>query len=141
MATCDTRDLHQQLAARFAERNDATVQLIDSLDPAIEVVLHEYGDMQVVIAASGSQISVSTILIPAKRVNDVAGFNDACMRINPINPLSNLGLTTLNGEDVYIVFGELSARASVEDVEEEIDALARNTVDAVEALSSYFIGA
>lgn len=141
MPTCDTRDLYAQLAKRFAERGDATVQLIDSTEPAIDVVLHEYGDMQVVIAASGSQISVSTILVPASRVNDRAAFDDACMRINPINPLSNLGLTTLDGKDVYIVFGELSARAAIEDIEEEIDALAKNTVDAAEALSSFFTGA
>jgi uncharacterized protein YjfI (DUF2170 family) len=140
MSTADTRDLHRQLAARFEERGDGTVELLDSAEPAISVTLSAYGDMQVLVAASGSQISVTTVLAPARRVADRASFNEACLRINPINPLSNLGLSRIDGEDVYIVFGELSSRATVQDVEEEIDVLAQNAVDAIEVLSPYFNG-
>jgi uncharacterized protein YjfI (DUF2170 family) len=141
MPTADTRELHQQLAARFEERGDGTVELLDSADPAIGVTLSAYGDMQVLVVVSGNQISVTTVLAPASRVADRAGFNEACLRINPINPLSNLGLSQIDGEDVYIVFGELSSRASIRDVEEEIDVLAQNAVDAIEVLAPYFTGA
>lgn len=138
MSECNTRDLFQLLTRKYEGNRDITVQLVDSTDPAINVTMHEYGDMQVVIAASGSQIFVSTVLVDASQVNDRAGFNDACMRINPINPLSNLGLTNIDGRDIYIVFGELSAASCADDIDEELQALAINTIDAAESLKSYF---
>lgn len=138
MTECSTRDLYEQLTRKYESDDQITVQLIDSSDPAIKVTMHEYGDMQVVVAASGSQIFVSTILVDASQVTDRAGFNDACMRINPINPLSNLGLTQIDGRDTYIVFGELSAASCADDVDEELQALAVNTIDAAESLKSYF---
>lgn len=138
MSPCSTRDLHDRLATRYADDDQISVQLIDSTDPAIHVTLHGYGDMQVMIAASGSQIFISTVLVDASQVRDRAGFDDACMRINPINPLSNLGLTQLDGRDTYIVFGELSAASCDDDVDEELMALAANTLDAAESLKSFF---
>lgn len=141
MTPCSTRDLYEQLARKYDGDARISVQLMDSSDPAINVTMHEYGDMQVQIAASGSQIFVSTVLCDAVQVRDRAAFNDACMRINPINPLSNLGLTEIGGRDTYIVFGELSASACVDDVDEELQALAVNTIDAAETLKSHFTGA
>lgn len=138
MTECSTRDLYEQLMQKYEGDPQITVQLIDSSDPAINVTMHEYGDMEVVVAASGSQIFVSTILVDAAQVKDRAGFNDACMRINPINPLSNLGLTQIDGRDTYIVFGELSAASCADDVDEELQALAINTIDAAESLKSFF---
>lgn len=137
MRPCSTRDLHDRLATRYAADDQVSVQLVDSADPAIQVTLHAYGDMQVMIAASGSQIFVSTVLVDAAQVRDRAGFDDACMRINPLNPLSNLGLTQLGGRDTYIVFGELSAASCDDDVDEELLALAANTLDAAESLKSF----
>lgn len=134
---CSTHDLHDRLAARYATDAQVSVQLIDSSDPAIQVTMHAYGDMQVMIAASGSQIFLSTVLVDAAQVRDRAGFDDACMRINPLNPLSNLGLTQLDGRDTYIVFGELSAASCDDDVDEELLALAANTLDAAESLKSF----
>lgn len=134
----DTRGLHALLASHHAGGDDVSIELIDSSDPVINLTMHAYGDMQVQVAASGGQIFISTILVPAEQVRDRDGFNDACMRINPINPLSNLGLTSIDGRDVYIVFGELSANASLDEVEEELQALAMNTIDAAQALKPYF---
>ncbi|MFD0320078.1 DUF2170 family protein [Lysobacter gummosus] len=61
--------------------------------------------------------------------------------MNPINPLSNLGLTTINERDVYIVFGEMAPDSSAEQIELEIRTLADNAIDAVEALKSYLVTA
>ena len=141
MSDCSTRDLFEQLSRKYEGNDDLSIQLIDSSDPAINVTMHAYGDMQVQIAASGSQIFVSTVLCDATQVRDRNGFNDACMRINPINPLSNLGLSSYEGRDTYIVFGELSASSCADDVDEELQALAINTIDAAETLKSYFTGA
>lgn len=139
MAGRDTRELHKELDQRYADTNDITVELIDDAEPVINLTLHAYGDMQVLVAASSSQIAVSTVLVDAELVRDRPGFNDACMRINPINPLSNLGLTNIGGRDTYIVFGELSTQASMDELDEELQALALNTLDAAETLKTHFL--
>jgi hypothetical protein len=93
------------------------------------------------MAVSGEQIFVSVPLVTADDVADVHGLNDACLRLNPINPLSNLGIVRQShGSDLYIVFGELSARSPVLNVLEEIRVLADNALDAAEAVAP-FLGA
>lgn len=132
-------DIHDQLIQRYADDDGVRVDLIQGLTPAVMVELEEYGDLDIIIAVSGEQIVVSTILVPASQVKDVAGLNAACMRLNPINPLSNLGITTdAEGVENYVVFGELSTRSGMDAIDEEIQALAANTIDAVEALRPYF---
>ena len=132
-------DIHAQLTQRYADDDGVRVELIEGLTPAVMVELEEYGDLDIIVASSGEQIVVSTILVPASQVKDVAGLNAACMRLNPINPLSNLGITTdADGVENYVVFGELSTRSGIDAIDEEIQALAANTIDAVEALRPYF---
>ncbi|MGY0557614.1 MULTISPECIES: YjfI family protein [unclassified Lysobacter] len=132
-----THEIHEYLARHFADGEQATVELVDGADPALNIVLHEYGDMELQLAASGEQIFVSTVLFEATMVGDRAGLNDACMRMNPINPLSNLGLDSVDGRDTYIVFGELSSASSQETIVEEILTLAENTITAAQALQPY----
>jgi uncharacterized protein YjfI (DUF2170 family) len=132
-------DIHQQLAARHAGHDGVSIELIHGLTPAVMIELEEFGDLDIILAVSGEQIVVSTILVPAAQVKDVAGLDAACMRLNPINPLSNLGITTdADGNENYVVFGELSTNSGIDAIDEEIQALAANTIDAVEALRPYF---
>lgn len=137
MTRLNTIDLHSQLLTRYAANTEISVELIEGIEPAISLTLHEYGDMSVQIAASGDQVFISTVLVRAERVRDRHGLNDACMRLNPLNPLSNLGITQYDGHDTYIVFGELSSSSSVEQIDEEISALADNTIDAAEFIKPF----
>ena len=132
-----TVELHGLLLERYRDAA-IDIELIDGLEPALNLTLRDHGDMQIQVAASGGQVFVSTVLVEAARVRDRAAFNDACLRLNPLNPLSNLGLVQIEGSDAYIVFGELSASSTVEQIDEEILTLAANTLDAAESLKSFF---
>ncbi len=121
-------------------RYGMAAELIDGADPTIHIVVDDDGDMDVTMAVSGDQIFVSVPLVTAADVADVPGLNDACLRMNPINPLSNLGIVRQpDGEDIYIVFGELSSRSPVLNVLEEIRVLADNALDAAEAIEPFLI--
>jgi len=133
-----TIDIHQLLNERYASDDQISIELIDGAEPAINLTMHHYGDMQIQVAASGQQILVTTVLAPAERVTDRNGLNAACLLLNPINPLSNLGLLQRDGKETYIVFGELSAASNVDAIDEEIRTLAVNTIDAAESLQPYF---
>ena len=134
MSRWTTQELCTSLSAAFGADN---VEEIPTADEAIQVVLPDLGDLGITIAVTDRQLFVSTPLVEAAQVRDRAAFNEACMRLNPINPLSNLGLTTINGRDTYIVFGELSPDATAAQLELEINTLADNALDAIEALRPY----
>ena len=119
------------------ERLPLKMSLEPGSEPTIAIRLPEHGDLDIHLAASGQQLFVSTPLCYGSQVRDRAAFNDACLRLNPINPLSNIGLQSLDGEDVYTVFGELSTRSPIANIIEEVTMLADNTLQAAHALQNY----
>jgi len=138
MSRWTTQELITRLQATFGAPN---VEEVPTADAAIQVTLPDSGDLGITIALTDREIFVSTPLVESSQVRDAVGFNEACLRLNPINPLSNLGLTTINDRDVYIVFGEMAPDSSAEQIELEIRTLADNAIDAVEALKSYLVSA
>ena len=134
-----TTALHEALAEHvLREKLPFVLTLERGSDPTIAIALPEHGDLVIHLMASGEQLFASTPLCLGSQVKDRAAFNDACLRLNPLNPLSNIGLQHFDGEDVYVVFGELSTRSPLANIVEEIDVLAQNTLHAAEALRSYF---
>lgn len=138
MSRWTTQELLTRLSSSFGAEY---VEEVPTADSAIQVTLPDSGDLGITIALTDREIFVSTPLVEAGQVRDAAGFNEACLRLNPINPLSNLGLTTINERDVYIVFGEMAPDSTAEQIELEIRTLADNAIDAVEALKSYLVSA
>jgi len=137
MATAwTTPALYRELSAADLHASGISLELIEGTDPAIAVSMREHGDLLIQLAVSGDQIFVSAPLCFASQVKDRARFNEACLRLNPISPLSNIGLQAIDGDDVYIVFGELSARSPLANVIEEILTLADNTLDAAQAFAN-----
>jgi uncharacterized protein YjfI (DUF2170 family) len=133
-----TLALHEALAEHVErERLPFHLSLERGSDPTIAISLPDHGDLIIHLMASGEQLFASTPLCVGSQVADRVAFNDACLRLNPLNPLSNIGLQNFNGEDVYVVFGELSTRSPLANIVEEIDVLARNTLQAAEALRPY----
>lgn len=124
-------------SSSLSSSGQASVELLEGAEPAINLTMHEYGDLPIEVAASGEQLFCSTPLWDEDQVKDKAAFNEGLLLINPINPLSNFGLIQLeNGRKQYIVFGELSAASELSHVVEEIEVLARNTLEAAEAFAS-----
>lgn len=138
MSRITTHEIFEQLARRHAGDASQTIELVEGVNPAINLTLHEHGDMEIQIAAAGDQVLVSTVLAPADAVKDRHAFNDVCMRLNPQYPLSNMGIAHVDGRDIYIVFGQLSSTSTVDQIDEEIAALAENTIAAAESLQSFF---
>ena len=138
MSHWTTETLHQRLAENFGAAN---VAVLEDAAGALQVVLTEAGDLEITLVLSEDQIYVSTPLVTGAQVQDRAAFNDACLRLNPINPLSNLGLATVDGEDVYVVFGELSADSTEAQIVLEIRTLGVNAIDAIETLNPFLVHA
>lgn len=126
--------LHTALAASDGVRDGAiSIELIDGAEPGLYLTMHDYGDLPLFMAVVGRQIVVEAMMWPVSQVRDPARFNEELLRTHRLFPLSTLGIETIDGEAVYIMFGALSASSSLSDVLFEIETLADNVIRATEA--------
>ncbi|ODU53087.1 MAG: hypothetical protein ABS98_01950 [Lysobacteraceae bacterium SCN 69-48] len=130
-----TTSLFDALAASdYVKEGRARISLEHNSEAVILIEAHDHGDLPMQMLASGSEVHVSTVLCLASSVKDRGTFNEACLRLNPIYPLSNIGLSTVHGEDAYIVFGQLSALSPLANVIEEIHTLGHCATQAANEL-------
>lgn len=91
------------------------------------------GDLTVTMTISGAQILASTLLWSRTDEANTAAFEEHALRMHKFLPLSTFGITTIDGQDWYELFGALSASSSLEDVGLELRTLAHNAVDVADA--------
>ncbi|VUD69370.1 hypothetical protein TDB9533_04737 [Thalassocella blandensis] len=116
----------------------ASIELIDGIEPAIHLIMHEVGDLPLFLTVSGDQIIVEAVLWSVDEVKDVSAFNEAVLRTHKYFPLSTISLDTLtNGKDYYQMFGALSASSVLPNIVFEIEVLASNVIQATEAYSNF----
>jgi hypothetical protein len=116
------------------------VELIEGTEPGLYLTIHDYGDLPLFMAVVGQQIVVEALLWPVAHVRDTMRFNEEVLRTHKLFPLSTLGVETINGEAVYIMFGALSAHSSLTDIVFEIETLADNVIRATEAYEPHLRG-
>ncbi|MBY5864592.1 YjfI family protein [Rhizobium leguminosarum] len=105
------------------------------------VTLKEKGDLDVFVAVSGERdILVSAVLVPCKDVPNREAFERMVLKTHKFVPLSSFGITTIDGEEWYELFGSLSARSPAETVIEEVAILAANAVDAAHMIEEWKSG-
>lgn len=109
------------------------VELIEGAEPGLYLTMYDYGDLPLFMAVVGQQIIVEAMLWPVSQVRDPVRFNEEVLRTHKLFPLSTLGIETIDGEAVYIMFGALSASSSLAEVLFEIETLADNVIRATEA--------
>ena len=134
-----TVKLHEALREQTPIQNrQISVQLIDGIEPSLQLDMHEYGDLPVFVTVYGEQIIVEAMLWPLTDVNDLQRFNDTVLRTHKYFPLSTISLDTLaDGESYYHMFGALSATSRMLNVLLEIETLARNVIQATEAYDEF----
>lgn len=133
-----TNSLFDALIEDTLFNTSASIELIDGAEPAIHMVMFEYGDLPLFVTASGDQIIVEAVLWENHEVNDVAAFNDTVLRTHKYFPLSTIGLETLtDGSSYYYMFGALSATSILTNIVLEIETLAQNVIQATEAYANY----
>ena len=119
-------------------RDLATIEFIEGMDPVLQIVMKEYGDLPVFLTVSGDQIIVESVLWSRGEVEDVNRFNETILRAHKYFPLSTISLDNMgvNG-DYYQMFGALSSSSLVQNVVFEIEMLASNVIQATEAFSEF----
>lgn len=117
---------------------NASIEVIDGVDPAVHIVMHDYGDLPVFLTVSGEQIIVESVLWGASEINDIVGFNEAILRTHKYFPLSTISMDKMSdGSDYYHMFGALSSTSVLRNVVFEIEVLASNVIQATSAYSGF----
>lgn len=116
----------------------ASIELIDGIEPALHIVMKNFGDLPIFLTVAGEQIIVESVLWSTSEVKDLAGFNDAVLRTHKYFPLSTVSLDHLGDSgDYYQMFGALSSTSLLQNVVFEIEVLASNVIQATEAYGEY----
>jgi uncharacterized protein len=122
----------------LASSHRYTFSLVEGLEPVIQAVAHDYGDVNVYIAVTGEIAIAQATLFPVARVRDTARLNDRILRTEKLFDLANISIDTHpDGSDFYVIYGALRASSALSDIEFEIDTLARNAVDAAGAYREF----
>lgn len=134
-----TNSLFGALQKSDALANDrASIEMIDGVDQAIHIVMHDYGDLPMFLTVSGEQIIVESVLWSAEEVKDKQAFNEAALKTHKYFPLSTISLDVMSdGSEYYHMFGALSASSLIHNVIFEIETLASNVIQATSAYGEF----
>jgi uncharacterized protein YjfI (DUF2170 family) len=122
----------------LASSHRYTFSLVEGLEPVIQAVAHDYGDVNVYIAVTGEIAIAQATLFPVARVRDTARLNDRILRTEKLFDLANISIDAHpDGTEFYVIYGALRATSPLSDIEFEIDTLARNAVDAAGAYREF----
>lgn len=104
---------------------------------ALIVKMNDYGDLQFSILFTSRQIIIETLICPLQCIDNQAEFNVFLLRNQKILPLSSVGISLVQNEEYYVVFGALSLNSSLEDIMLEITTLVENAFDLAEITDEY----
>jgi uncharacterized protein YjfI (DUF2170 family) len=126
-----TQRLHDALAGHADEHRQLADLRLHTAPESIACQLRDYANQPVTLTVGDDEIHVTTPLCEQRAVKDAQAFNEACLRLGPVLPLSNVGLVGSH----YVLFGQLSARAPLANIVEELDVLGQNATLAQGELS------
>lgn len=122
----------------LVREGELSAQVIEGAEPVLLVTMHEYGDLPIYLSIGPLQMVVSVILWPVDEQKDADRFNVFLLKAQKIVPLSNFGISTVDGRDYYELFGEISSKTSLQTVLIELRMLASNAIDAAGDLRESF---
>lgn len=123
---------HALNATPLVQAGAVEVGRVEGVDPALSLVMHEYGDLPVFIAVGGLQIVVQALMWPVGHVTDPAAFNAHVLRSHKLVPLTTMGIEPVAGIPCYIMFGSLDTHSSLANILFEIETLAENVIESVD---------
>lgn len=132
----DISSLTSLFASDPEELGDVDVSVEPGSD-VLRITLKERGGLDVLMVASGEQVLCSVLLTPCESVPQRAQFERRALSMHKLIPLSNFGISEIDGTEWYELFGALSARSPAETLVEEVAVLASNAVEAAEWIGEW----
>lgn len=126
----------QALANALHAADGMNIDIIDN-EHSLTIEMNDYGDLQLSIFLTSNQIIIETLIFPVSHIPNQAEFNYFLLRNQKILPLSSVGISHVQNEEYYVIFGALSLGASLADVILEMTTLVENALDLAEVTEEY----
>ncbi|EOT8831772.1 YjfI family protein [Escherichia fergusonii] len=110
---------------------------IKNSENALIMKMNDYGDLQINIIFTSRQIIIETFICPVSCIKNCEEFNLFLLRNQKLMPLSSVGISSIQHEEYYVVFGALSLNSSLSDIMLEITTLVDNAMDLAEITEEY----
>ncbi|EKR5115213.1 DUF2170 family protein [Escherichia coli] len=110
---------------------------VTNSENALIIKMNDYGDLQINILFTSRQMIIETFICPVSSIRNPDEFNTFLLRNQKMMPLSSVGISSVQQEEYYIVFGALSLKSSLEDILLEITSLVDNALDLAEITEEY----
>ncbi len=124
-------------ASELVREGELTTRVLEGAEPVLLATMHEYGDLPIYLSVGGAQIVCSVLLWPVAEQADRHAFNEFLLKAQRIVPLSNFAITSVNGDDVYELVGELACKTTLQTILIELRTLAENAIDATDLRQSF----
>ena len=89
---------------------------VTNSESALIIKMNDYGDLQINILFTSRQMIIETFICPVSSISNPDEFNTFLLRNQKMMPLSSVGISSVQQEEYYIVFGALSLKYSLEDI-------------------------
>ena len=134
-----TSSLHQSLSD-FTEGGElSNVEISEG--SAISLRVAGAGDFQIYICVGEGQILTSALLWPRDMQEDPTAFESLMLRSHKtLLPLCALSIDVIDGQEFYELFGAMSLNASLEDILNEIRAIADSAMELARELGPRKLG-
>ena len=117
---------------------ELTAKVLEGAEPVLLVTMHEQGDLDVYVSVTDQQIAASVLLWPVEEQRERHAFNEFLLKAQKLVPLSNFGISTVDGRDFYELFGEIATTTPLDTIVIEVRALAENAITAASDLRTSF---
>jgi uncharacterized protein len=117
-------------ASELVREGEMTLRVLEGAEPVLLATMHEYGDLPIYLSVGGAQIVCSVLLWPVAEQADRHAFNEFLLKAQRVVPLSNFAITSVNGEEIYELMGELACKTTLQTILIELRTLAENAIDA-----------
>ena len=80
---------------------------VTNSENALIIKMNDYGDLQINILFTSRQMIIETFICPVCSISNPDEFNTFLLRNQKMMPLSSVGISSVQQEEYYIVFGAL----------------------------------
>jgi len=134
----DLKTLASQLTARGSNSADDfsfTVSPIPGDVEVLQIIIEDREELPIFVSVSNEQVLCIAYLFKENEVKEgmLNDMNHAMLAANISIPLSAFAKI----DTQYVIYGALSVGSQLNDIIHELDVLASNTIEAIEAMDAY----
>ena len=78
---------------------------VTNSESVLIIKMNDYGDLQINILFTSRQMIIETFICPVSSISNPDEFNTFLLRNQKMMPLSSVGISSVQQEEYYIVFG------------------------------------